>query len=173
MAKETKNILTRQLVEKELRFYNTADIRSSVLLIACLTPLFGGLAAIMTAGVLGLIDHIGVRIFLLILILPTMTAPIWINLLSLISSLKEKRMLDKGEFEIVKKQLNHKSQKTENRHNHRHIRYYFHFIGFMDRRVDKSTYDMTAEDEGFYLVHLTSKYYIKLFYPESRYDFKQ
>ena len=169
MAKETKNILTRQLVEKELRFYNKADIRSSALLIACLTPLFGGLAALMTVGVLGLIDHIGLRIFLLILILPTMTAPIWINLLSLISGLKEKRMLDKGEFEIVKKQLNHRSQRTE----HRHIRYYFHFIGFEDRQVDKSTYDMTAEDEGFYLVHLTSKYYIKLFYPESRYDFKQ
>ena len=39
MKKPTKNIITREFIEKELRFYNTADIKAGLLLGSVLSAL--------------------------------------------------------------------------------------------------------------------------------------
>ena len=40
MEKQTKNEITREFIEKELRFYNTADIRSTLVLCGGLSLFF-------------------------------------------------------------------------------------------------------------------------------------
>ena len=102
MAKnETKNIITKETIEKELKFLNKADIRSSLVLIAVIAVVFLPLSLLpiyifLSVGrktiLLGICCFLGFSVFLL---------PIFFNLISLLKSINEAHLLKKGDWFII------------------------------------------------------------------------
>ena len=101
MQKQTKNVITREFIEKELRFYNTADIRSTLVLCGALSLIFVPLTIGAVYGFFALLENVCLKILLSVLVGGLTSAPIWINLLSLKMSLREQKLLQNGDFDIV------------------------------------------------------------------------
>lgn len=166
MEKQTKNIITREWVEKELRFYNTADIRSTLVLCGALSLLFVLLTVGLVWGFFALFKNIWLKILLSVLMGGLTSAPVWINLLSLIVSLKERKLLNCGEFDIVTRDVSYKSEKMV----YRHIQEYLHFSDFKEFSVGHTTFQLASAGDTFYIVHYNAKKDIKLLYSAKMYE---
>ena len=167
MEKQTKNMITREIVEKELSFYNTADIRSALVLCSTLSLLFIPLTAGIIYGLFALLKNIWLMLPLAILIGGLMSAPVWINLLSLIRSLKERNLLQNGDFDIEICEVQYKYEKLV----HRHTEKFLHFSGFEDISLGNANFDLTSQGDKFYIVHYKDRTTIKLIYSLKMYEY--
>ena len=68
MEKQTKNVITRDFIEKELRFYNTADIRSTLVLCGGLSLFFVPLTIGAVYGFFALLENVCLKILLSVLV---------------------------------------------------------------------------------------------------------
>ncbi len=168
MEKQTKNIITREWVEKELRFYNTADIRSTLVLCGVLSLLFLPLTIGIVYAICALIENILLKIVLSVIIGAITSAPIWINLLRLRGSLTERKLLENGDFDIVIRNVQYKSEKIV----HRHIEEYLHFDDFEEFSVEHTTFQLASQGDAFYIIHYKTKRLIKLLYSAKMYEYK-
>lgn len=170
MKKETKNIITREFIEKELRFFNTADIRSTLVLCA----IFLFLAAIIIIpsffGIFGENVSLALRILLFLLVAIPTSAPFFICLFSLAISLKERKKLQRGDFEIVTRQLLYKSEELRNCNSTVEL---LHFSGFDKVSSGHTVFQLASAGDEFYIVHYKGKSTIKLFYPAAMYEYKE
>lgn len=169
MEKQTKNIITREWVEKELRFYNNADIKSTLVLCGALSLFFVPLTVGVIWGVVSLLENVWLRVFLSVLIGGIMSAPVWINLLSLRVSLEERKLLLSGDFDIVSREVLYKSEKTSQRHSD----YLLHFEGFGDTSVTRTQYELASSGDEFYIVYYRSQNTVKQFYSAKMYEYKE
>ncbi len=169
MEKQTKNIITREWIEKELYFYNTADIRSTLVLCGALSIVFLPLTIISIYGLCYVIENMLLQIVLSVIIGGFASSPIWINLLSLCSSLNERKLLKNGDFDIVIRDIRYKSEKIVYRC---HIKKYLYFDDFKERLVSRAMFDLTSQGDEFYLVHYKTKNSIKLLYSVKMYEYK-
>ena len=168
VAKQTKNIITRDWVVKELQFYNTADIRSILLLLIPITALFlpatvGAVNAILTS-----VKIVWLSAVLGILVGGLMSSPIWLLLFSLKKSLAEKKMLNHGDFEIVTREMMYKSEELVRRR----IVENLHFKDFNKISVGHTAYQLAAAGDEYYIVHYKGSKTVKLFYSTKMYDYK-
>ena len=83
-----KNVITREFIEKELRFYNTADIRSTLVLCGVLSLFFVPFTVGVIYGFFTLLKTTWLKILFSVLVSALTSAPVWLNLLSLRTSLK-------------------------------------------------------------------------------------
>lgn len=170
MEKQTKNEITREFIEKELRFYNTADIRSTLVLCGGLSLLFVPLTIGVVYGFFALLENVCLKILLSVLVGGLTSAPIWINLLSLITSLREQKLLQNGDFDIVVCEVQYKDEKLVYR---RHTEKFFHFVGFKEISVGNVYYDLSSQGDEFYIVHYKGCTNIKLLYSLKMYELKE
>ncbi len=168
MDKQTKNIISRECVEKELRFYNTADIRSILVLCGALSLFFLPLTIGIVYAICALIENILLKIVFSAIIGAITSAPIWINLLRLRGSLTERKLLKNGDFDIVIRDVRYKSKKI----GRWHIEEYLHFDDFKKRSVEHATFELASQGDEFYLVHYKTKNSIKLIYSTKMYEYK-
>lgn len=169
MQKQTKNELTRELLEKELRFYNTADIRS--------TLLWGGILALFFVPItIGFVRWIPSQVNSAFLAAVLCIAggvlasyPVWVYVLSLARSLRERKMLSGGDFDVTVRALSYKSEKMVNQH----LREYLHFEGFKAISVPHVMFQMASVDDEYYIVYYRTKNIIKLLYPTKIYEYKE
>ena len=169
MEKQTKNIITRKFVEKELWFYNTADIRSSLVFCAGLSLVFVPMTLLMVYAVCSEVRSLWIKILLIILCAPIISAPLWINSISFFIAIAERKMLKKGEFDIVARELLYKCENTY----HRHTLKMLNFDGFKGIAVSNVYYELSAKGDIFYIVHYRNKNIIKLFYYSKIYEYKE
>ena len=169
MEKQSKNVITREFIEKELRFYNTADIRSAFLLCAGLALLFVPLTIGIVYGFFVLFKTVWLKILLSVLVGALTSAPVWINLLSLKPSLKERKLLQNGDFDIAVCEVLYKDKKTV----HRHTENFLHFVGFKEISVEKVNFDLASQGDEFYIVYYKGLTDIKLVYSLKMYVFKE
>ena len=169
MEKQTKNEITREFIEKELRFYNTADIRSTLVLCGGLSLLFVPFTVGIVCGIFALLQTAWIEILLSILIGALTSAPIWINLLSLRMSLKERKLLQNGDFDIVVCKVQYKDEKLV----HRHTEKFLHFNGFKEVSVGNVNYDLVSQGDEFYIVHYKGRTEIKFIYSLKMYVLKE
>ena len=160
VEKQTKNVITRELIEKELRFYNKADLRSNLVLCGAFGVFFGAVAAGIIYGFIVLLDNIWLKIVLSVLVGGLITLPIWVNIRFPIISLRERKLLKNGDFDI----LVHRVQRKEERILHRHTQRYLHFEGFKATPVERINYDLVSIGDEFYIVHYKGHTSIKLLY---------
>ena len=170
MENETKNTITREFVEEELRFYNKEDIRSNLAHFG----LFGApLLLILFAGVCAVfanVESIWVGLLLCCLICAIMIFLIKKMLFpSLINALKEKKALDRGDFVIVTRRVTKKSTKTE----YNKSLFFLHFDGFKEKEVWQNVFMLTSEGDEFYIVHYKKQDAIKLMYPAKTHEYKE
>lgn len=169
MEKQTKNVITRDFIEKELRFYNTADIRSTLVLCGGLSLFFVPLTIGAVYGFFALLENVYLKILLSVLVGGLTSAPIWINLLSLKTSLTERKLLRNGDFEIAVCEVQYKDEKLV----HRHTEKFLHFVGFKEISVGNADYDLSSQGGEFYIVHYKGCADIKLLFSLKMYEFKE
>ena len=169
MEKQTKNVITREFIEKELRFYNTADIRSTLVLCGALSLLFVPLTIGIVYGFFVLFKTVWLKILFSILVGALTSAPVWINLLSLKTSLTERKLLQNGDFDITVCDVQYKDEKPVQRHTEK----FLHFVGFKEISVGNVNYDLTAQGDEFYIIHYKGLTDIKLIYSLKMYVLKE
>lgn len=161
-------MISREWVEKELRFYNTADIRSTLVLCGALSVPFLPLAVGAVYGVFSSIENILLKIVFSVIMGGITSAPIWINLLALRIAFAERKLLKRGEFDIVTREVSYKSEKVV----HRHVEEFLHFNDFKDISVGHTDFQLASVGDTFYIVHYKTNNRIKLFYPARMYEYK-
>ena len=166
MEKQTKNVITREFIEKELGFYNTAHIRSTLVLCAGLSLLFVPITVLAVCGVCWAFTAVLLEIIISVLLGAALSAPVWINLLCLIPKLKERKLLQNGEFDITVCEMSYKEKKTVRRHTENVL----HFVGFEGASVASTTFDLASQGDEFYVVHYKGLTGIELLYPLNLYE---
>ena len=165
MENQTKNIITREMIERELWFYNKATVKT--LLVTCVpASLFMiPLSIILASVTLSDIYNIVAKIFFALFFCALGTFPIWLNLIVLRETLSQRKKLLRGEFDIVTRELLYKDEELVNRN----IREYLHFSGFNGITVGHTTYQLASEGDTFYIVHYKASKNIQLLYPAKSY----
>ena len=166
MEKQTKNIITRKTVEKELYLRNKADIRSPLVMCGILLLIF----ALPTIGIIALIQNIYMKILVAFLLGSGPVVAFLLQLFVLRISFKERTLLHNGDFEITVHKVQYKDEKLVNRFG---AQKYLHFGGFKKIAVENANYDLTAQGDAFYLVHYKGSAEIKLLYPLRAYTIEQ
>lgn len=164
-----KHIITREWIEKELRFYNTADIRSTLVLCGALSLLFVPLTIGAVCGFFAMLENVWLKIVLSVIIGGLTSAPIWLNLLTLRTSLKERKLLQNGDFDIVVREVQYKDEKTVRRHTEK----FLYFVGFKEISVGNVNYDLVSQGDEFYIVHYKGHTAIKLLYSLKMYEYSE
>ena len=168
MEKKTKNIITREFIEKELRFYNGADIKSAVVLLGVLSLIFVPITIGSAHVILSLVKNIALKIALLIVVCGLTSAPIWLNLSGLFVSISNRKLLARGEFDIVTRDVQYKSEKMV----HRHMEEYLHFQDFGAVWAGHTAYQITSNGDVFYIVHYKTKNKAEMIYSTKMYEYK-
>ncbi len=168
MNKQTKNVISREWVERELRFYNTADIRYTLVLSIAFTPFFVLFAVLSAYSVCSSIENILLKIVLSIIACGITSSPIWFILFVLRNAFAERKMLQRGEFDIVTREVLYKSEKAVNRH----IVELLHFQDFKEISVSHTIFQLSSVGDTFYIIHYKTKNVIKLLYSAKMYEYK-
>lgn len=96
------------------------------------------------------------------------SAPIWIILIVLRNAFAERKMLQRGEFDIVTREVLYKSERIV----HRHIKEFLHFKDFQGVPVSHTVYQLASVGDTFYIIHYKTKKHIKLLYSAKMYEYK-
>ena len=169
MKKETKNIITREFIEKELRFFNTAETRSTVALCCSLSlilwPLTIGAIYILCA----FFESIWLRLLLSVLVTAIINAALLINFWKLRNLRKLKKALDRGEFDIVTRKVITKSERMDSHSTNE----FLHFNDLKEVAVGHTVFQLACEGDEFYIVYYKNQDSIELLYPAAMYEYKE
>lgn len=173
MEKQTKNIITKESIAKELRFLSGADIRTAIILgvvssVFCIPLTIGSVLAIFKE-----FNNIIIEIILCILIGGICILPVAVTAFIIVKRLMERRLIDKGEFEISTRELLYKEEKYERRGRHHRTVKVLHFSGFEVATLGGTVYQLAAAEDKFYLVHYRGKSSVMLFYPAKMYEYRE
>jgi len=171
--KQTKNIITRESIAKELRFLSGVDIRTAIILglvsaIFCIPLTIGSVIAIFKE-----INNIIIELVLCILIGGICILPVAVTAFIIVKRLVEKRLIDRGEFEVSERELLYKEEKYERRGRHHSTVKILHFSGFEVITAGGTVYQLAAANDKFYLVHYRGKSSVMLFYPAKMYEYRE
>ena len=155
MEKQTKNIITREGIEKKLCADNVASLKVSILaffaaaLVGILWVVFFS-PSFFEAPNFGF----GVLFFLFAIV---GTVPAWVMLAKLLKDLIERKHLKNGDLEIVTRPLLYKSQKEVriycNKRTRWQTRSLFHFEGFDEFWASPEMYQNFTWGDEFYIIY--------------------
>ena len=171
MAKnETKNIITRETIEKELKFLNKADIRSSLVLIAVMTVFFLPLSILpiyifFSVGkktiLLGICCFLSFSVFLL---------PIFFNLIPLVKAINEAHLLKKGDWFVDVDEVRYKTEELEHKHTI-DVLYFYRYERVVSGGAE---FQLASQDDVFYLViYKKKKPSVVLHYSQKMYEYQE
>ena len=169
MEKQKRNVITREWVEKELRFYNRADLRHGLLLFSVCSVIFIPLTVLLVYGFSTDMDTLIGKIFMTAFVGIVISAPVWAKGISLWRILKERILLRRGEFHVVTRPLLYKRQELVGRH----TEYFLFFKDFKRASVDSTNYELAERDDEFYLVYYGTRKLILLLYSAKRYEYQE
>ena len=169
MTQQSRNTITRKQIEEELYFYNTADIKATVVFCLCLALFFGPL----TFGILYLIitetTDTALKIGLSIPLGALFSAPSWGNLIKLAKHIAKRSLLKKGLFEVKILPVSDKYESNRNRSTVRLLE----FPNLKEIAVSSATYSLASWGDEFYVVHYKGKSKIELLYSLKTHDYRE
>lgn len=168
MEKQTKNIITREWVEKELRFYNKADMRSALVFLCASALFFVPLTILLVYGIISVWGNFFKAVLLSVAVV-LISAPLWGFVLSLGQALKERKLLLRHDYEITTRSLLYKSEERVNRQRQECL----HFLNFEKIQVDHTIFQLSEKSDDFYIVNYKGSKKIKLCYSAKMYDYKE
>lgn len=172
MEKQTKNIITREWVTNELRFYNKADIKAGLVLF-CMFALI--VVLIVTPCVLAILsqsEDIFAEVITLIIPCLIIVIPAVMFLRGLCVAFSEKKLLNNGDFDIEVCELQYKDEKMMG-FGMRNLKEFLHFEGFKGVMVDHTQFQLATMGDEYYIVHYRNKKDIKLFYSLKMYEYRE
>lgn len=167
MENQTKNIITREFIQKELRFSNKADTSATVVLGFVLSLVFVPLTVCVVHIMINYIASKALGSFLAVLFGVPMSAPVIILFISLLGCLAERRRLSNGDFEILVLPLEYKREVFV----HRHTENSLFFKDFKRISVDSTEYELASQGDKYYIVRYNNKNIIELLYPLKMYEY--
>ena len=174
--KETKNIITPKWLERELRFYNKADLRFSLLVCITCSLIMIPITAIITVLGVNTIENTVVKTLALIILIPLLLTPVFFLAKGVIETLIERKKLNRGEYCIILRELQYKKEKIVYRGRSKRIAEFLYFRDFKEREVDHTTYQLASSGDKFYLVYYKQrkeKKDIRFLYSEKMYEYKE
>ena len=169
MKKQTKNVITRDSVEKELRFNNKAGFRYTLTMCAAWSLFCVPLTVGVVCNICGSIEAIWLKVILSVFVGALTSAPIWALLLSLKNTLREKKLLKAGDFCISVREVQYKEEKLVNR---RVVRV-LHFADFGDISTGGTIFELASAGDEFYIIHYKNSKSVQMFYPLRAYELKE
>lgn len=169
MEKQTKNIITRKQIEKDLLFSNTASIKHTAVCLAAVALALGVVSAIflsfLPTGFLWL------DIIIWVFFIGIVGAPVWAISAMLIKALIERKHLKKGDLQIVVRPLLYKEEKlVRGSDNFEKV---FHFKDFEEVLADSTHYQLSTPGDLFYIVHYRGSRDAKSVLPSKLYEYKE
>ena len=172
LAKQTKNIITREWVEKEMRSFNSTNIRHHLILSVMYTLIFIPITALSIFLICEIIDPGFWKIPCAILVAVFFSSPSWGLIWTLFQDLLDRKRLANGLLEITTAPLHHKREKAVWRRWQSRVEEFLCFKGFDAYRADHTNYQLATEKDLFYLVHFRGKKEIKLLYSAKMYEYQ-
>ena len=173
MEKQTKNIITREEIEKKLRSDNRASLKVSTLafLATALVGVLWGVFFIpffLEAPNFGL----GVLFFLFVIV---GTVPAWALLPNFVKDLKEYRHLKNGYVEIVTRPLLYETEETCYTRKTRieYTQHRFHFEGFDAFLASPEQSKAFTRGDEFYIVHFKGSKKVQMVFSLKIYQYKE
>lgn len=171
MAKEeTKNIITRETVEKELKRLNKAEIHAFLVLFIVMTLVCVPVSILLIYGFFSVGRHIvllGISCFLLSFAL---LIPVVILLVSLIQAINEKKLLKNGDWLVDVDEVQYKMEEVERRHTIK----VFYFYKYGRRAAGDVEYQLASQGDAFYLVvYKKKKPRAVLNYSQKLYEYRE
>ena len=180
MDRDSKKIITREWVENELRFYNTADIKYLSVNLITLGLALGVPTYFCLLLTWSCFDSLWAKLLmsgpLAFLVLFIVFSILW----QLIGKLRERRALKKGNFDVVLRTVQYKTEKGAYRRVRRRGRRrlqlveYLVFDQFGAVEVDHDEYYRTNAGDEFYMaVYYLPKPKVRLRYSARSYQYKE
>ena len=163
MEKQTKNIISRKWIEKELQFYNTASLKHTAVGFAAVILVFGVfiLFALVFSHEMAIVSCLFGCI------------PMVAILVLLIRLLKERKQLKNEEFEIVIRHLLYKEEKLVRSGRSHRMQEMFHFEGFNEVWANHTEYQLASMDDEFYIVYYKGTKKAQMVFPLKLYEYKE
>ena len=168
MAKQTKNIITLEWVAEELRFQNQAAIKSALVLIGAFALFCLPITAGIVYGICNVIEGLAIKTVLSVTVGAILCAPVFAMASALCGAIAEKGMIDRGEFEIVTRDVLYKEEKVVRRHTEK----YLCFGDLDDVLVGETVYALAEKGDNFYIVHYKNSTRINLLYSTKTHQLK-
>ena len=168
MAKQTKNIITLEWVAEELRFQNQAAIKSALVLIGAFALFCLPITAGIVYGICNVIEGLAIKTVLSVTVGAILCAPVFAMASALRGAIAEKGMIDRGEFEIVTRDVLYKEERVVQRHTEK----YLCFGDLDDVLVGETVYALADKGDNFYIVHYKSSARIDLLYSAKTHQLK-
>lgn len=171
MPKPTKNIITRESITKDLRLLKRAELRTLTTLFLGVSIVFLPLATLFARWFHSeeLLLYPAVQTLFAVFIWCVFASPALVVLFPFLRRLSEQRLLKNGCFEVVVRPLSYKQELLV----HRHIKECFVFRELLPVTVDHTNYQLASSGDEFYIVHISGRKHVELFYPLSMYDYKE
>lgn len=169
MAKQTKNIITRDDIEAELLLVSKADTKAALLCGGAFALFFIPVTILIVCGVYSEIGNTAFKWIVCAVVGTVFTAPVWGSLLAARISLVERKKLMNGEIEVTLCTLQYKGERPVQRH----IEEYFSFGGFGDVSVSHTVFYMATVGDEYYVVHYVGSSKIERIYPFKSYEYKE
>lgn len=170
MDKQNDNIITRETIKKLLLIQNKDSVHDT-------WALTGVMSFLLVPGLLVSIwflsEYIKIqwlKVLLCVFAAVLITAPMWVNLLSLRTLSKEKEMIYNDDFDIVVREVSYKSDRLVGRR-HRLVEY-LHFEGFKKVSVGRTLFKLTSYGDEFYIICFRGSDNIQLLYSSKMYKYK-
>ena len=163
MGKQTKNIITREKIENDLLFSNTATLKYTAVCFAALMLAFGGIGLFMLALSYGAAIFTFAIAGIIICVFAVMFARIFI----------ERRHLKNGDVEIVIRHLLYKDERLVRVGKSSRMQEMFHFEGFDEVWANHTEYQLATMDDEFYIVYYKGSKTVKMLFPLKMYEYKE
>ena len=169
MEKQTKNMITRKQIEKDLLFSNTASIKHTAVCLAAVTLALGVVSAIFLSLLPTGFPWLDIIIW--IFFIGIVGAPVWAFSAMLIKALIERKHLKNGDLQIVVRPLLYKEEKLVRSSDS--FEKVFHFEDFEEVLADSTHYQLSIPGDLFYIVHYRGSRDAKFVFPLKLYEYEE
>ena len=170
MEKTTKEIITREFIENELRFLNRASIRAGLALTASTALISIPITAMLLWFAVSSHVILGFKIFLCIFSILVGCSPMLPGVLFWIRTLSQVRLLGQGAYDVSLQELSYKCEKYVRRH----YKEVLCFSGFEDVEVGHTAYQLASAGDAYYLVtYRTRRKETQLLYAAKMYEYRE
>ena len=181
MAKQTKNIITRDEIKNTLLTENGKDLRFHLIIGILLFLFFLPLNIWLLIMTWSLNNSIFIRLLLALLDIVVLDAFFIVDMIVLVNLIIKRKKIERDEFDISIRSLIYKDDTTYRPFKIQRLLKFsttsrisknLHFSDFDAEEVGGTTYDLADNGDDFYIVHFKGEKEVELIYPAKMYDFK-
>lgn len=188
MAKQTKNIITREEIKSKLVSENGRDLIFHSILGIAIFLLFLPINFFILNAIWNMNNGVWIKILFTLLDFVALNVPFILDVIAVVYLLTEKKKIKQDEFEITVLSLIYKEDTVARRFNFKRLvkrgpitkssgtaqrlSKRLHFANFDAEDVSDTIYDLASNGDDFYIVYFKGENYVEQIYPAKMYELK-